>query len=256
MLRQPGDDGIKGKIVNIGDWATERPYKDYLPYLVAKKYPSLRRVVRVPKNWDRIVELAGEHGTHLPKTPDSKALEQFLVSARGADPLRFPDLSLSVIKLLGAGEYTAQFPGNTADGHFGLAVKDYEHSTAPNRRYPDIITQRLLKSALAGTSLPYTNDDLTALAKHCTDQEAAAKKVERQVAKSAAAMLLSSQIGAQFDAIITGASEKGTWVRIFQPPVEGRLSDGFAGMKVGDKLRVQLIRTDVERGFIDFKKVN
>jgi VacB/RNase II family 3'-5' exoribonuclease len=225
-------------------------------FLAAKKYPSLRRVVRVPKNWDRIVELAGEHGTHLPKTPDSKALEQFLLSARDADPLRFPDLSLSVVKLLGAGEYTAQFPGNATDGHFGLAVKDYEHSTAPNRRYPDIITQRLLKSALAGMPLPYTNDDLTALAKHCTDQEAAAKKVERQVAKSAAAMLLSSQIGAQFDAIVTGASEKGTWVRIFQPPVEGRLADGFGGMKVGDKLRVQLIRTDVERGFIDFKKVN
>jgi exoribonuclease-2 len=225
-------------------------------FLVAKNYPSLRRVVRVPKNWDRIVELAGEHGTPLPKTPDSKALEQFLVSARAADPLRFPDLSLSVIKLLGAGEYTAQFPGKITDGHFGLAVKDYEHSTAPNRRYPDIITQRLLKSALTGTSLPYTNDDLIALAKHCTDQEAAAKKVERQVAKSAAALLLSSQIGARFDALITGASEKGTWVRIFQPPVEGRLAEGFAGLKVGDKLRVQLIHTDVERGFIDFKKVN
>jgi exoribonuclease-2 len=224
-------------------------------FLAAKKVPSLRRVVRVPKNWGRIVELAAARKVTLPKDPDSKALEQFLVSARAADPLRFPDLSLSVIKLLGAGEYVVQLPGQTSDGHFGLAVKDYEHSTAPNRRFPDVITQRLLKAAMAGSPLPYSNDDLTALAKHCTDQEDAAKKVERQVSKSAAAMLLTSQIGKQFDAIVTGASEKGTYVRIFQPPVEGRLASGLAGVSVGDKVRVQLVHTDVERGFIDFKKI-
>jgi exoribonuclease-2 len=223
-------------------------------FLTAKKFPSLRRVVRSPKHWDRIVALAAERKAILPKEPDAKALEQFLLSARAADALRFPDLSLSVIKLLGAGEYVVQLPGANGDGHFGLAVKDYEHSTAPNRRYPDVITQRLLKAALAGGSPSYTTDDLTDLAKHCTQQEDAAKKVERQVAKSAAAMLLASRIGEQFDAIVTGASEKGTWVRIFQPPIEGRLASGFAGLEVGEQVRVQLIRTDVERGFIDFKK--
>jgi VacB/RNase II family 3'-5' exoribonuclease len=223
-------------------------------FLAAKKFPSLRRVVRIPKHWNGIVELAAERKITLPKEPDSKALEQFLVSAKVADPLRFPDLSLSVIKLLGAGEYVVQLPGEIAAGHFGLAVKDYEHSTAPNRRYPDVITQRLLKAALAGIALPYTNDDLAALAKHCTDQEDAAKKVGRQVSKSAAAMLLASRIGEQFDALVTGASEKGTWVRIFQPPVEGRLASGLAGVDVGDKVRVKLISTDVERGFINFKK--
>jgi VacB/RNase II family 3'-5' exoribonuclease len=223
-------------------------------FLTAKRFPSLRRVVRTPKNWDRIVELAGARRAVLPKEPDSRALEQFLVSARTADPLHFPDLSLSVIKLLGAGEYVVQLPGDTADGHFGLAVRDYEHSTAPNRRFPDVITQRLLKAALAGGPSPYANDDLTALAKHCTDQEDAAKKVERQVSKSAAALLLASRIGQQFDAIVTGASEKGTYARLLQPPVEGRLGNGLVGVSVGDKVRVQLIHTDVERGFIDFKK--
>jgi exoribonuclease-2 len=224
-------------------------------YLASKGLPSVRRVVRIPKRWDRIVELAAERGSALPKDPDSKALEQFLVSARAADPLRFPDLSLSVIKLLGAGEYVVQRPGDIAAGHFGLAVKDYSHSTAPNRRYPDLITQRLLKAAMAGDSLPYGNEELDALAKHCTEEEDAAKKVERQVGKSAAALLLESRIGEQFDAIVTGASDKGTWVRIVHPPIEGRLDRGFEGVDVGHRLRVQLIRTDVERGFIDFKKV-
>ncbi len=223
-------------------------------YLASNKFPSLRRVVRTPKRWDRIIELAAEHGSTLPKDPDSKALEQFLVSAKAADELRFPDLSLSVIKLLGAGEYVVQLPGDSAAGHFGLAVKDYAHSTAPNRRFPDLITQRLLKAAMAGGLLPYDNDELVALAKHCTEEEDAAKKVERQVGKSAAAMLLQSRIGEQFDAIVTGASDKGTWVRIFRPPIEGRLEGGFKGVDVGHRLRVQLIRTDVERGYIDFKR--
>jgi exoribonuclease-2 len=224
-------------------------------YLAAKNFPSLRRVVRVPKRWDRIIELARERGSTLPKDPDSKALDQFLLSEQKADPLRFSDLSLSVIKLLGAGEYVIELPGENVTGHFGLAVKDYAHSTAPNRRYPDLITQRLLKAALTGSPLPYANDELETLAKHCTDEEDAAKKVERQVRKSAAAILLESRIGEQFDAIVTGASDKGTWVRILHPPVEGKLGSGFEGMDVGQRLHVQLVRTDVERGYIDFKRV-
>jgi VacB/RNase II family 3'-5' exoribonuclease len=224
-------------------------------YLASKKFPSLRRVVRTPRRWDQIVELAAARGSTLPNAPDAKALEQFLVSAKAADPLRFPDLSLSVIKLMGPGEYVVELPGGSVAGHFGLAVEDYAHSTAPNRRYPDVITQRLLKAAVAGQSVPYENDELEALATHCTEEEEAAKKVERQVTKSAAAMLLESRIGEQFDAIVTGASDKGTWVRILRPPVEGRLDSGFENMRVGDRLHVQLASTDVERGFIDFKKV-
>jgi exoribonuclease-2 len=224
-------------------------------YLASKKFPSLRRVVRIPKRWDRIIELAAERGTTLPTEPDSKALEQFLVSAKAADPLRFPDLSLSVVKLMGAGEYVVELPGDSVVGHFGLAVKDYTHSTAPNRRFPDLITQRLLKAAMAGHSQPYENDELESLAKHCTEEEDAATKVERQVTKSAAAMLLESRIGEQFDAIVTGVSDKGTWVRLLHPPIEGRLESGFEGMDVGHELRVQLVSTDVERGYIDFKRV-
>ena len=225
-------------------------------YLASKHLPSLRRVVRVPKRWDRIVALAAARGATLPKEPDAKALDQFLISARAADPLRFPDLSLSVIKLLGAGEYVVELPGGTVAGHFGLAVKDYAHSTAPNRRYPDLITQRLVKAAVAGQSLPYENDELETLARHCTDAEDAAKKVERQVTKSAAAILLESRIGEQFDAIVTGASDKGTWVRLLQPPVEGKLENGRDALNVGHRLRVQLVRTDVERGYIDFKPIS
>jgi len=160
-----------------------------------------------------------------------------------------------VVKLLGAGEYVVQLPGGSSTGHFGLAVKDYAHSTAPNRRYPDLITQRLLKAALAGSAQPYETADLEALAQHCTQEEDAAKKVERQVTKSAAAIMLAARIGEQFDAIVTGASVKGTWVRLLRPPVEGRLVSGFEGLDVGHQLRVQLVRTDVERGFIDFKRV-
>lgn len=224
-------------------------------YLASKKFPSLRRVVRVPKRWDRIIELAVERGSTLPNEPDSNALDQFLLSQKQADPLRFPDLSLSVIKLLGAGEYVVEFPGENVTGHFGLAVKDYTHSTAPNRRYPDLITQRLLKAALMGSSLPYESGELESLAKHCTEGEDAAKKVERHIKKSAAAILLESKIGDQFDAIVTGASDKGTWVRLLHPPIEGRLESGFEGMDVGRELRVQLVSTNVERGYIDFKRV-
>ena len=225
-------------------------------YLAAKNFPSIRRVVRTPKRWDRIVELARAHGETLPGNPDSVALDAFLVKERAADPARFPDLSLTVVKLLGAGEYVAERPGMTAPGHFGLAVKDYTHSTAPNRRYPDLITQRLLKAAIADRAAPYSYADLDVLAKHVTEKEDAANKVERQVGKSAAAMLLESRIGEQFAALVTGASDKGTWARLLTIPVEGRVVRGFEGVDVGDKIRVQLMSVNVERGFIDFKRVD
>jgi exoribonuclease-2 len=224
-------------------------------YLSTSKFPSIRRVVRVPKRWDRIVAIAADHKFDLPEIPDSKALEQFLVAQKAADPLRFPDLSLAVIKLLGSGEYVAEPPEGNVPGHFGLAVKDYAHSTAPNRRYPDLLTQRLVKAALTGQPAPYNIKDLDLLAAHCTQAEDSANKVERQVGKSAAALLLENRIGEQFDAFVTGASEKGTWVRLLSLPVEGKLVYGFDGVDVGDRLRVQLIETDVEAGYIDFKKV-
>jgi len=224
-------------------------------FLAAHDSPSLRRVVRTPKRWDRIVELAKDHRFTLPPEPDSRSLEGFLAQARASDPLRFPDLSLAVIKLLGAGEYVVEYPGGAADGHFGLAVKDYTHSTAPNRRYPDIITQRLLKAAMKGSPLPYEKEELQALAQQCTEKEDAVKKVERQVRKSAEAMLLEQRIGERFDAIVTGAADKGTWVRLLHPPVEGRLARGYEGLDVGHRLRVQLISTDAERGYIDFERV-
>ena len=221
-------------------------------YMVARKIPCLRRVVRTPEKWAQIVALAAPWGTVLPKEPDGIALEQFLMDAMKADPAYFSDLSLSIIKLLGRGEYVMEYPGGSVAGHFGLAVADYAHSTAPNRRFPDLLVQRLLKAAIAGTPLPYKNEELDELARHCTDQEEAAKKVERQLAKSAAAMLLSSRIGEKFDAVVTGVNDSGTWVRILRPPVEGKLDKGFDGKKVGDRLRVQLVYTDVDRGYIDF----
>jgi ribonuclease R len=225
-------------------------------YLSSKNFPSLRRVVRVPRNWERIVEIAAEHKFGLPVNPDSKALEEFLVQAKADDPVRFPDLSLSVIKLLGSGEYVAEPPGGAVPGHFGLAVKDYAHSTAPNRRYPDVLTQRLLKAALGSQAVPYPKDELDLLATHCTETEDIVHKVERQVEKSAAALLLESRLGAQFDAIVTGAADKGTWVRLLAMPVEGKLVSGFEGLAVGRQVRVQLVDVDVQRGFIDFKRIN
>jgi exoribonuclease-2 len=224
-------------------------------YLSSKQIPSIRRVVRTPKRWERIVELADERGFKLPHDPDAKALDEFLRKEKKTDPLRFPDLSLSIIKLMGAGEYVAELPGDTSPGHFGLAVRDYTHATAPNRRYIDLITERLLKAAIEGKTLPYSNNELEVLAKHCTEGEDAANKVERQVSKSAAAILLESRIGESFDAIVTGAASKGTWVRILHPPIEGKLVYGFEGMDVGHRIRVQLIHTDVEQGFIDFKRI-
>jgi ribonuclease R len=224
-------------------------------YLAAKNFPSIRRVVRVPKRWDRIVEIAAQRAFKLPKNPDAKALELFLTMEKKADPLRFPDLSLAVIKLLGSGEYVAELPGKSAAGHFGLALRYYTHSTAPNRRYPDLITQRLLKAALDSKPMPYTKDELDDLAAHCTKKEDAAAKVERRLAKSAAGLLIISRVGEQFDAMVTGASAKGTWVRLLEMPVEGMLKIGCQGVDVGDMIRVRLISVDVEQGFIDFERV-
>ena len=221
-------------------------------FLERSGFPSLRRVLRSPERWERIVALAAAVGEHLPAQPSSAALGEFLARRRQADPERFPDLSLSVVKLLGSGEYALELPGQRSEGHFGLAVKDYTHSTAPNRRYPDLLTQRLLKAALRGDAVPYPEEELAALARHCTVQEDGAAKVERQVRKSAAALLLAPRIGARFDGIVTGASQKGTWVRVARPPVEGKVVRGFEGLDVGDRVRVELVHTDVERGFIDF----
>jgi len=224
-------------------------------FLASKHFPAIRRVVRTPKRWDRIMAIAAERGTTLPLKPDPKALESFLAASKKTDPLHFPDLSLSIIKLLGRGEYVVQAPGSPSEGHFGLAVGDYAHSTAPNRRYPDLITQRLLKAAIEGLPLSYSIEELEILARHCTESEDAAQKVERQLIKSAAAILLEKRIGDLFDAIVTGASDKGTWVRISEPPLEGRLEQGFEGLDVGQTLQVQLISADVERGFINFKRI-
>jgi exoribonuclease-2 len=225
-------------------------------YLEAKSFPSLRRVLKTPKRWDRIVELALTFGYALPSEPDAAALDGFLKSRRKAGPERFPDLSLSVIKLLGAGEYALERPGLPSQGHFALAVHDYTHSTAPNRRFPDLITQRLLKAAMSGQVSPYSNAELIALATQCTVQEDNAKKVERQVGKSASALLLSHRIGQRFDGIVTGASAKGTWVRISRPVAEGKLVHGFEGLDVGDHVHIKLIHTDVTHGFIDFARVS
>jgi VacB/RNase II family 3'-5' exoribonuclease len=221
-------------------------------WLQDKGLASIRRILRTPEHWDRIVALAAEHGGQLPAVADAVALNAFLAQCRREHPDQFPDLSLSVIKLLGRGEYALESPGETVAGHFGLAVRDYMHSTAPNRRYPDVITQRLIKAALAGATAPYTTTELQALAVHCTMQEDHAAKVERRVGKSAAALLLQQRVGQTFDAIVTGAADKGTWARTTLPPVEGRIVRGFQGLKVGQSVRVRLLSTDVSRGFIDF----
>lgn len=222
-------------------------------YLAGQGVASLRRVVRSPERWLRIVALAKEYGETLPDQPDSKALEHFLARRRRADPLRFPDLSLVIVKLMGRGEYVVQTPGAPSVGHFGLAINDYTHATAPNRRFPDLITARLLKAALARRSMPYSASELETLALHCTRQEDAAQKVERQVRKSEAALLLESRLGQRFDAIVTGLAPDGVWVRLLYPPAEGKLFGDTSLLKVGDKVRAKLVSTNVERGFIDFE---
>jgi VacB/RNase II family 3'-5' exoribonuclease len=225
-------------------------------FLEARGRAGLRRILRTPKRWERIVEIARRLGERLPGEPDAAALDAFLARRRAADADRFADLSLSVIKLLGRGEYALDRPGRDDDGHFGLAVTDYTHSTAPNRRFPDLVTQRLVKAALSGSSAAYGMGELAALARHCTEQEDAATKVERQVRKSAAALLLEHRIGERFEGLVTGAAEKGTWVRILGPSVEGRVVRGAARLDVGDRVTVELLSTDVERGFIDFARAD
>ncbi len=230
-------------------------------YLRDQQRPCIRRVVKTPRRWDRIRAIAAQHGTRLPDIPDPRALSEFLAGRQAADPLHFPDLSLAIVKLLGPGEYLVEAPGAEKEGHFGLAVTDYTHSTAPNRRYADLITQRLLKATVVGRAVsgppqPYSVEELTAIATRCTDREDAARKVERLMHKVIAASLLSQQIGERFNGIVTGASPKGTYVRLLDFPAEGRLVHGAQGVDVGDKLSVRLAAVDVDRGFIDFERVS
>jgi exoribonuclease-2 len=224
-------------------------------FLESQRRPSLRRVVRSPERWAKIVAVAAEYGDSLPAEPSAAELEKFLGKRRAADPLRFPDLSLVIVKLMGRGEYVVEVPGETPIGHFGLAVRDYSHSTAPNRRFPDLITHRLIKAALADRPSPYTASELAELAAHCTLQEGNASKVERQVRKSAAALLLENRVGETFDGVVTGASDQGTYLRVFNPPIEGRIMRHQQGLRVGDKVRAELISTDFERGYLDFARV-
>jgi exoribonuclease-2 len=216
------------------------------------KIPGLRRVVRIPKRWDRIIQIAALLGTTLPEQPNPQALDKFLTKQKQLNPETFPDLSLTIIKLLGRGEYVVEVPGDKPIGHFGLALSEYMHSTAPNRRFPDLISQRICKAYLRGGNPPYPLPDLISLAEHCTQQEDAAMKIERRLNKSAAAMLLSHKIGAVFSGIVTGTGPKGTWVRILDPPVEGKVIHGDHGLDVGDKVSVKLIGVDIPNGYIDF----
>ena len=223
-------------------------------YLAEQQRSAIRRVVREPRRWNRIVDIAATYGIRLPVTPDAKSLSDFLAARRQADPLRFTDLSLSIVKLLGPGEYVLDKPGPADDqGHFGLAAHDYSHATAPNRRYADVVTQRLVKAAIAKAPPPYTDDELAVIAAHCTERENAANRVERIARKAAAALLLANRIGDVFDAIVTGVNKDGTYVRLLSPPAEGRVMKGEAGMDVGERVRVRLTRTDAVRGFIDFE---
>jgi exoribonuclease-2 len=215
---------------------------------------SIRRIVKTPERWERIVALAAQYGTKLPAEPDSKSLNDFLIQRKAADPDHFADISLAVVKLMGPGEYVLQRPGEPEQGHFGLAVQNYTHSTAPNRRFADLLTQRLIKAMLAGQKSPYSDSELASVAQNCTAKEDAARKVEREMSKRIAAMAMSSRIGETFDGIVTGAGAKGTFVRVLKPHIEGMLVQGQHGLDVGDKLRVKLVNTDVQRGYIDFSK--
>ena len=217
---------------------------------------SIRRVVKTPERWDRIREVAADFGETLPEQPDAQALAAFLDKRHAADPEHFPDLSLSVIKLIGAGEYVVQRPGEDGDGHFGLGVRDYAHSTAPNRRYPDIVVQRLVKSAINGEPSPYSEDELNATAEHCNEQERAARKVERKMRKVVAATVMQNRVGQNFDAIVTGKNASGTFARILRPPVDGRIVKGEERVQVGEKIDVKLLSADPRNGFIDFANLS
>jgi VacB/RNase II family 3'-5' exoribonuclease len=265
---------LEGKVVDLSTTEHNRARDIIEAFMVAANgamasfleghhVPCIRRVVRTPERWPRIVELAHSLDDELPPEPDPRALADFLTRRKAADPVHFPDLSLAVVKLLGPGEYVVQHPGALSEGHFGLAVHDYTHSTAPNRRYPDLITQRLLKavinqrsqqSAQGSISTPYAESELNDIAARCNQMESAARKVERLMRKAAAAVLLSNRVGEVFDGIVTGATEKGTFVRLIRPPAEGRVMRGERGLDVGDRVRVRLVETNPERGFIDFAR--
>lgn len=254
---------VYGKVVDIARQEKNRATELIEDFMIAsnevvarmlEKVSSLRRIVKTPERWDRIVALAAETGDELPAEPDSKALNDFLLKRKAADPERFADLSLAVIKLMGPGEYVLERPGDPEEGHFGLAVQDYTHSTAPNRRFADLVTQRIVKSVLSSQPAPYSDAELSTIASNCTLKEDAARKVERDMSKRIAAVAMSSRIGQVFDAIVTGVTAKGTFVRVMQPHVEGLLAQGQQGVDVGDQLRVKLIRTDPQHGFIDFAR--
>ncbi len=223
-------------------------------FLKENKSLSIRRVVKTPRRWDRIQAIAAGFNVKLPDTPDPRALSDFLDDRKAADAAHFPDLSLSIVKLLGPGEYIVEHPGEEHEGHFGLAVQDYTHSTAPNRRYADLVTQRLLKATAAGAPCPYSETELAQIAAHCTEREDAARKVERLMRKIVAASLLSRRIGEIFDGIVTGASPKGTFVRLLKFPAEGMVIRGAQGIDVGDNVRVRLAGVNVAKGFIDFER--
>lgn len=221
--------------------------------LRAAKRSCIRRVVKTPERWDRIVELVGRHGTVLPSTPDSGALNVFMQAQRAADSVHYPDLALAIIKLMGPGEYVlAKGDDDSAEGHFGLAAHDYAHSTAPNRRFPDLVTQRVVKAMLAGEAPPYGDEELAEIAQHCTERESAGRKVQRAMVKRVAAVALAGSVGKTFKGVVTGASPKGVYVRVFDPPAEGRVMQGEQGLDVGDQVTVKLLHTDPVHAFIDF----
>ncbi len=225
-------------------------------FLETRGLPSLRRVVKRPARWPRIVEIAASYGAHLPAAPDAHALAEFLAQRKQAEPAHYPELSLAVVKLIGAGEYLVEAPGLEQEGHFGLAVNDYTHATAPNRRYPDLVTQRCLKAAITNAPPPYSVAELTQIAQHCNERESAARKVERRVRKSAIALLLSARVGEVFAAVVTGVKEQGTFARLLDPPADGRLVANERGLDVGQQIKVRLLATDPARGFIDFAHVS
>jgi VacB/RNase II family 3'-5' exoribonuclease len=254
---------LNGKIAGIAKQEKNRATELIEDFMIAangvvarrlENVPSIRRVVKTPERWDRIVQLAATHGAKLPAQPDSKALNDFLSSRKTSDPDHFPDVSLAVIKLMGPGEYVLEWPGDPELGHFGLAVQDYTHSTAPNRRFSDVVTQRILKAEIAGGREPYSAGELGEVAQNCTLKEDAARKVEREMSKHIAAVAMSGRIGEKFDGIITGVTGHGTFVRLLTPRVEGLLAQGAQGLDVGDKVHVTLIRTDTQQGYIDFAR--
>jgi len=256
-----------GKVQNIAARAANRAAHLIEDFMIAANQAiattlrgagvsSIRRVVKAPERWPRIVELAAQCGDTLPATPDPASLNAFLVRRKAADPVHYADVSLSVLKLMGPGEYVLMRPGDPPEGHFGLAAHDYTHSTAPNRRFADVVTQRLIKAHAAGSAAGYDDQELDAIARNCTLREDAARKVERAMTKRIAAVALQHRIGENFQAVVTGNTPKGVFVRIFDPPVEGRLMRGERGLDVGDRLHVKLLSTDPQRGFLDFARVS